>query len=56
VRDLDAMIAQLHEAGITVDVHPEAGPNGRFARPHDPEGNPIAVAADGPGRRVGKMT
>ena len=43
VRDLDAMIAQLREAGITVDVDPEPYPNGRFARLHDPEGNPIEL-------------
>jgi predicted enzyme related to lactoylglutathione lyase len=43
VRDLDAMTAQLREAGITVDVDPEPYPNGRFARLHDPEGNPIEL-------------
>ncbi len=43
VRDLDAMTAQLRKAGITVDVDPEPYPNGRFARLHDPEGNPIEL-------------
>jgi predicted enzyme related to lactoylglutathione lyase len=43
VRDLDAMIVQLRAAGITVDVDPEAYPNGRFARLLDPEENPIEL-------------
>jgi glyoxylase I family protein len=43
VRDLDAMAAQLRGAGITVTIDPEAYPNGRFARLHDPEGNPIEL-------------
>ena len=43
VRSLDAMVAQLQSAGITVKVDPEAYPNGRFARLDDPEGNPIEI-------------
>ena len=43
VRDLDAMVAQLKRAGITVEVDPQAYPNGRFARLEDPEGNPIQL-------------
>lgn len=43
VRDLDAMVAQLTSAGITVDVDREVYPNGRFARLEDPEGNPIQL-------------
>jgi glyoxylase I family protein len=43
VRDLDAMVAQLTRAGISVDVDTEAYPNGRFARLQDPEGNPIQL-------------
>jgi glyoxylase I family protein len=43
VRDLDKMIAQLRERGITVDVDSEVYPNGRFARLSDPEGNPIQL-------------
>jgi glyoxylase I family protein len=43
VRDLDAMAAQLRAAGITVTVDPETYPYGRFARVHDPEGNPIEL-------------
>jgi glyoxylase I family protein len=43
VRDLDKMAAQLAAAGIAVKIHPESDPNGRFARLHDPEGNPIEL-------------
>jgi glyoxylase I family protein len=43
VRDLDAMAAQLRAAGIAIDVDPQHYPNGRFARLHDPEGNPIEL-------------
>ena len=43
VRDLGAMIAQLERAGISVIRDAEPYPNGRFARVHDPEGNPIEL-------------
>ena len=44
VRDLDKMAAQLQAAGIEVKVDPESYPGiGRFARLHDPEGNPIEL-------------
>ena len=43
VRNLDAMMAQLRAAGIAVEPDPETYPNGRFARLHDPEGNPIEL-------------
>lgn len=43
VRDLDAMVKQLREAGIEVEVDETAYPNGRFARLYDPEGNPIEL-------------
>ena len=43
VRNLDAMVAQLGAANIAVKVDPEKYPNGRFARLHDPEGNPIEL-------------
>jgi catechol 2,3-dioxygenase-like lactoylglutathione lyase family enzyme len=43
VRDLDKMAAQLQAAGIEVKVDPQSYPNGRFARVHDPEGNPIEL-------------
>ena len=44
VRDLDKMAAQLEAAGVAVKVDPESYPGiGRFARLHDPEGNPIEL-------------
>ena len=43
VRDLDRMAAQLGAAGIEVKIDPQSYPNGRFARVHDPEGNPIEL-------------
>lgn len=43
VGDLDAMVAQLRDAGITVEVDPEAYPIGRFAQLHDPEGNAVQL-------------
>jgi glyoxylase I family protein len=43
VRSLDAMVAQLQKAGIEVKVDPEKSSYGRFARLHDPEGNPIEL-------------
>jgi len=43
VRNLEAMAAQLSSAGIPVEIDPQVYPNGRFARLHDPEGNPIEL-------------
>ncbi|HLM70107.1 MAG TPA: VOC family protein [Thermoplasmata archaeon] len=43
VRDLAAMTAQLRSAGIEVKVDEQVYPNGRFARVHDPEGNPVEL-------------
>jgi catechol 2,3-dioxygenase-like lactoylglutathione lyase family enzyme len=43
VHNLDAMVAQLRGAGISVEVDPQCYPNGRFARLNDPEGNPIEL-------------
>src|SRR6266481_4492937 len=43
VRDLDKMAAQLRAAGIEVKMNEESSPIGRFARVHDPEGNPIEL-------------
>ncbi|MEM7710928.1 MAG: VOC family protein [Pseudomonadota bacterium] len=44
VRDLDAMTAQLDAAGIAVRTDPIwTSEVGRFARIHDPEGNPIEL-------------
>jgi predicted enzyme related to lactoylglutathione lyase len=43
VHDIDKMVAQLRAAGIEVK-DPESYANiGRFARLHDPEGNPIEL-------------
>jgi len=43
VRDLGAMVKQLRAGNINVSMDPEQYPNGRFARLHDPEGNPIEL-------------
>ncbi len=44
VDDLDAMIAQLNASGIAVETRAEWDSQvGRFARIHDPEGNPIEL-------------
>jgi predicted enzyme related to lactoylglutathione lyase len=43
VNDLDGMTAQLRAARIDVKVDSATYPNGRFARLHDPEGNPIEL-------------
>lgn len=43
VRDLDAMVVQLRDAGADVEIDPELYPNGRFANARDPEGNPIQL-------------
>ncbi len=46
VSGLDALLAELRDAGVAVETRPEwdATPEiGRFARIHDPEGNPIEL-------------
>ena len=44
VEGLDEMIATLTAAGIAVETRPEwDGEYGKFARIHDPEGNPIEL-------------
>jgi glyoxylase I family protein len=43
VRELDTMVKALRAAGIEVTVDPQTYPNGRFARIHDPEDNPIEL-------------
>ncbi len=43
VRDLDAMVDQLHGAGLHVEVDPKDYPYGRFAHLNDPEGNRIEL-------------
>ncbi|MEM8877444.1 MAG: VOC family protein [Pseudomonadota bacterium] len=43
VGDLDAMLAQLRSANIEVEREETMEGVGRFARIHDPEGNPIEL-------------
>jgi predicted enzyme related to lactoylglutathione lyase len=43
VRDLDAMLAQLRAAGVVVTREEAMDGIGRFARIHDPEGNPMEL-------------
>ncbi|MCZ7426934.1 VOC family protein [Micromonospora sp. WMMA1949] len=43
VADLNAMVDQLRDAGIDVEVDPEEYPNGRFASLRDPEGNVVQL-------------
>jgi glyoxylase I family protein len=43
VGNLGRMAKQLEAAGIAVKIDPTTYPNGRFARIHDPEGNPIEL-------------
>ncbi len=43
VTNLEAIVEQLQDSGIEVEVDAENYPNGRFARLHDPEGNPIEL-------------
>jgi predicted enzyme related to lactoylglutathione lyase len=43
VLHLSAMVTQLRDAGISVEVDSETYPNGTFARLNDPEGNPIQL-------------
>ena len=49
VDDLDALLAQLAAAGIAAETRPEWNSEiGRFARIHDPEGNPVELWEHGP--------
>ncbi|NKB36226.1 MAG: VOC family protein [Gammaproteobacteria bacterium] len=43
VDNLAAMVAQLRDAGIEVELDEQVYPNGRFASLKDPEGNPIQL-------------
>lgn len=51
VRDLDAMIAQLADAGIEAGRQEEMEGVGRFARIHDPEGNAVELWEPAEGAR-----
>jgi glyoxylase I family protein len=43
VRDLAAIVRQLRDADVAVEVDAQEYPNGVFARTHDPEGNPVQL-------------
>jgi glyoxylase I family protein len=45
VRDLDQLLSALRGSGIAVETDPQwdAPETGRFARIHDPEGNPVEL-------------
>ena len=43
VSDIDGLLASLREAGIEITQEQEMEGVGRFARVHDPEGNPIEL-------------
>ena len=43
VRDLDAMLAQLRSGGIEITREEAMDGIGRFARIHDPDGNPVEL-------------
>ena len=43
IRDLNAMLKQLQDAGINVIIDPKVYPNGRCARLDDPENNPVEL-------------
>jgi glyoxylase I family protein len=46
VDDLDAVLAKLAAAGVDAETRPEEWDHpdvGRFARIHDPEGNPVEL-------------
>ena len=43
VNNLEAMVSQLRESGVAVEIDAENYPHGKFARLHDPEGNPIEL-------------
>ena len=49
VADMDAMLAQLRAAGIAISHEMAMDGIGRFARIHDPEGNPIELWEPSPG-------
>jgi glyoxylase I family protein len=43
VRRLKATVARLRASGVAVEMDTEVYPNGRFARLHDPDGNPAEL-------------
>ena len=50
VEDLDAMLAQLREAGVRVDEQVAEHGYGRFGWAYDPEGNRIELWQPAPGQ------
>lgn len=52
VDDLDGMLARLAAAGIAAETRAEwdSPETGRFARIHDPEGNPLELWEPAPGK------
>ena len=57
VADLDAMVAQLQGHGIEAERRPQEWDSevGRFARIHDPEGNPIELWEPAPHSALGNL-
>ena len=55
VESLEAMVAQLQGHGIEVEMRPKEWDSevGRFARIHDPEGNPIELWEPAPHSALG---
>lgn len=49
VDDLDALLAQLRRAGVSVDARTAEDENGRFGWARDPEGNRIELWEPAPG-------
>lgn len=51
VAELDPLIAELRDAGITITTNPDwnTPETGKFARIHDPEGNPVELWEPPPG-------
>ncbi|MGV8831657.1 MAG: VOC family protein [Devosia sp.] len=46
VDDLDALLTGLRDAGVAIETRPQewdSPETGRFARIHDPEGNPVEL-------------
>ena len=43
VEDLDGLVVALQAEGVEVTIDSDHYPNGRFARLHDPEGNPVEL-------------
>jgi glyoxylase I family protein len=55
VADLNVIVAQLQDRGVVVEMRPEEWDSevGRFARIHDPEGNPIELWEPAPHDALG---